>query len=69
MSKNLHNTNSFRKALRHGAQQGFGPFRQRPKKLDHITLPPKSPAPGDLQKKELPGVTNTEQLKQTQQDT
>ena len=51
MSKSIHNPNSFRKALKHGVQQGFGPFRQRPRRLDSITLPAKSHAPGDLREK------------------
>ncbi len=34
MRKNLHNCNNFKKQVAHAQQQGFGPFRQRPKRVD-----------------------------------
>lgn len=32
MSKNIHCPNSFKKAARHGLQNGFGPFKYHPPK-------------------------------------
>lgn len=36
MGKNFHNNcNSFKKSMVYARQQGFGPFRQRPKRVEY----------------------------------
>lgn len=38
MSRHVHNVHTTRKALLHGARNGIGPFRPRPKPAKHTDL-------------------------------